>query len=85
MNDEELSAALEHPTDEEQRIGPALLTLLQPNPDLHVRMTRRLQRSIADRETLGFVAGLFGIPLTTARILFEGSDPDARNRDNEGQ
>lgn len=85
MKDEELSAALENPTDEEQRIGPALRALLQPNPDLHVRMTRRLQQSITDRETLGFVAGLFGVPLATGRILFEALDPNARNRDNEGQ
>ncbi len=79
MKDNELSEALEHPTDEEQRIGPALRQLLQPNPDLHLRMTRRLKQSITDRETVGFVAGLFGVPLATGRILLEGPDHTARD------
>jgi hypothetical protein len=82
MKDEELSAALEDPSDEEQRIGPALRLLLQPDPELHVRMTRRLQQSITDRETLGFVAGLFGVPLAIGRLLL--GEP-GRTRDNEGQ
>ncbi len=79
MNDDELSEALDYPTDDEQRIGPALRQLLQPDPDLHLRMTRRLKQSITDRGTVGFVVGLFGVPLATGRVLLDGPEPTAHD------
>lgn len=55
-------------------IGPALLVLLEPPPDLESRVSRGIAERIRARSDVELFSSLFGVPIDAARIVLEPSE-----------
>ena len=63
-------------------LRPALLTLLQPPPDLHERISERIAIRLQDRNDADLFGSLLSIPLEAGRI-FLALDDESDNRDGQ--
>ena len=60
--------------DDAPDIGPALLVVLEPPPDLESRISRRLAERLQTRTDVELFSSLFGVPIDAARIVLEPPD-----------
>ena len=55
-------------------IGPALLILLEPPPDLHDRVAAKIAERLQAREDAALFGALLGLGIDTARIFVDGGE-----------
>lgn len=55
---------------------PALMAVLQPPADLHVRISARIAERLQDRDDASLFGSLIGLPVDTTKLLTSRPEPD---------
>ena len=64
-----ISLTISNDDPEPSDIGPALLTLLEPPPDLHERISARLAARLQRREDIELIGSLLGVARETSELF----------------